>query len=110
MATDTPSLQGWSNTRGTEAEWTPWGDDGNARAELLGTADGYVLASVDAHAGYRGTPHQHAHAEFLFVVNGTIRRQGETLTTGDGYAAGVGSTHDAFETLALSTYPSIFRL
>jgi quercetin dioxygenase-like cupin family protein len=110
VATETPSLEGWSIIRGAEAEWTPWGNDDNARAKLLGTADGYVLALVEAQAGYRGAPHEHAHAEILFVVNGTIRNQGEMLTTGDGYAAGAGSTHDDFEALAPSTYLSIFRL
>lgn len=110
METDTPSLEGWSITYDVDAEWVPWGDDGNARAKLLGTADGYVLALVEADAGYRGTPHEHAHAEFLFVVNGTIRSQGETLRAGDGYAAAAGSSHDDFEALAPSTYLSIFRL
>jgi hypothetical protein len=110
VATEAPSLEGWSITRGAEAEWIPWGNDDNARAKLVGTADGYVLALVEAQAGYRGAPHEHAHAEFLFVVNGAIRNQGEILTTGDGYAAGAGSTHDDFEAVAPSTYLSIFRL
>jgi hypothetical protein len=88
VATETPSLEGWSITRGAEGEWIPWGNDDNARAKLLGTDDGYVLALVEAQAGYRGAPHERAHAEFLFVVNGTIRNQGEILMTGDGYAAG----------------------
>ena len=110
VETDTPSLEGWSITHDADLEWVPWGDDGNARAKLLGTADGYVLALVEADAGYRGTPHEHTHAEFLFVVNGTIRNQGVSLGAGDGYAAAAGSSHDDFEALAPSTYLSIFRL
>jgi quercetin dioxygenase-like cupin family protein len=110
VATVNPSLEGWSITHGADADWTPWGEDGRARAKLLGTADGYVVALVEADAGYRGTPHEHAHAEFSFVVNGTIRSQGNILTTGDGYAAAAGSTHDDFETPLPSTYLTIFRL
>jgi anti-sigma factor ChrR (cupin superfamily) len=106
----TPSLEGWSITHSADAQWSPWGDDGKARAKVLGTADGYIVALVEADVGYRGTPHEHAHAEFSFVVNGTIRSQGEILNAGDGYAAAAGSTHDDFETLTPASYLSIFRL
>jgi mannose-6-phosphate isomerase-like protein (cupin superfamily) len=110
MSANTPSLDGWSISCAAETEWAPWGGANNARAKVLGTADGYTLALVEADAGYRGTVHEHAHAEFFFVVNGSVRTQGKVLTAGDGYAAGTGSRHDDFEVLAPSTYLSIFRL
>jgi quercetin dioxygenase-like cupin family protein len=106
----TPSLDGWSITHGADAEWIPWGNDDNARAKVLGTADGYTVAFVEAEAGYRGTVHEHTHAEFFFVVDGKIRSQGKILTAGDGYAAAAGSMHEDFEALAPSSYLSIFRL
>jgi quercetin dioxygenase-like cupin family protein len=106
---NTSQLVGWSITRNAEADWVPWGE-GGARAKLLGSADGYVVALVQADAGYRGTPHQHGHAEFLYVVSGRLRNQGQELISGDGYAAAAGSTHDDFEALEPSTYLSIFRI
>jgi quercetin dioxygenase-like cupin family protein len=101
-------LVGWSIAHNAETDWARWGD-GNARAKVLGSADGYVVALVPAEAGYRGTPHQHAHAEF-FYVDGRLRNQGQELVSGDGYAAAAGSTHDDFDALEPSTYLSIFRL
>jgi hypothetical protein len=89
-----PSLAGWDITHVEDAEWAPWGEGGKARAKVLGTADGYLVMLVEAQAGYEGAPHQHE----------------QVLTTGDGYAAAGGSTHDDFEALAPSTYLVIFRL
>jgi uncharacterized protein len=102
-------LGGWSIARNAETDWVPWGD-GGARAKVLGNADGYVVALVQADAGFRGTPHQHTHTEFFYVVNGRLRNQGQELISGDGYAAAAGSSHDDFEGLERSTYLSIFRI
>jgi hypothetical protein len=52
---------------------------------------------VEADEGYRGDPHLHANTEFLFVVEGTLRNQGRTMTRHDGYIASIGSSHDDFE-------------
>jgi uncharacterized protein len=104
------SLDGWDITRAANVEWVPWGQDGNARAKVLGTADGYLVVVVEADAGYRGTPHAHEHAEFFYLLDGRLRNQGRELTSGDGYAAASGSTHDDFEALAPSTYLTIFRI
>jgi anti-sigma factor ChrR (cupin superfamily) len=102
-------LAGRSIAHNAETDWVPWGE-GGARAKVLGSADGYVVALVQAVEGYRGTPHQHAYAEFLYVVNGRLQNQGQELISGDGYAAAAGSTHDDFEALEASTYLSIFRI
>jgi quercetin dioxygenase-like cupin family protein len=85
-------------------------EHGDARAKILGSADGYLVALVEAEAGYQGSPHEHAHAEFLFVVDGQLRNQGQTMVRGDGYAAAAGSVHTDFEAEARSTYLSIFKL
>jgi quercetin dioxygenase-like cupin family protein len=104
-----PSLDGWNITRNAEADWVPWGD-GGAQAKVLGSADGYVVALVEAEAGYRGTPHEHTHTEFFYLLSGRLRNQGQELVSGDGYAAAAGSTHDDFQALEPSTYLSIFRI
>jgi hypothetical protein len=32
------------------AEWVPWGTRGNAKAKILGSADGYAAATDSTHA------------------------------------------------------------
>src|SRR5918996_4247871 len=79
------SLEGWDIVSGDEAGWMPWtGSAGEARAKVLGSADGYTVMLVEAQRGYEGTPHEHAHAEFSFVVSGALRNQGERMSAGDG--------------------------
>jgi quercetin dioxygenase-like cupin family protein len=104
------SLDGWDIGRADDLEWGPWGSGGNARAKMLANGDGFFVALVEADPGYQGDPHEHAHTEFLFVVDGTLRTQGRTMTKGDGYVASVGSTHDDFRTDEGATYLSIFKL
>lgn len=104
------SLEGWDVGSFDQVEWSPWGSGGNARAKVLASADGYYVALVEADAGYSGDLHQHDHAEFLYVVDGTLRTQGRLMAAGDAYAAAAGSTHDDFGTDTGATYLSIFRL
>ena len=112
MATvsEAPSLDRWDIRHAEDVEWIPWGDKGNARAKILAEADGYMVVLVEAEAGYTGNAHDHAHAEFLYLLAGSIRNQGQLMHTGDAYAAASGSTHTDFEAQAPSTYLLIFRL
>lgn len=110
MATETPSLEKWDITRASQVDWVPWGEKGDARAKVLGQADGYLVALVEARQGYRGSPHEHRHAEFFYLLEGSIRNQGQTLQSGDAYAAGSGSVHTDFEAVSDATYLSIFKL
>jgi quercetin dioxygenase-like cupin family protein len=105
------SLEGWDIVRGDDAEWMPWtGSAGEARARILGTADGYAVVLVEAKPGYQGDPHVHTYAEFNYVVDGTVRNQGLEMKAGDGYAAAAGSSHDDFATDSGATYLVIFKL
>jgi hypothetical protein len=62
------SLAGW-DIKKSESEWMPWtGSAGEARAKILGAADGYTVVLVEAQPGYSGNPHVHAHPEFNYVV------------------------------------------
>jgi mannose-6-phosphate isomerase-like protein (cupin superfamily) len=106
----TPSLESWDIRHQDDVEWLPWGSEGNARVKILGEADGYTVAVVQADAGYKTPPHQHAYAEFFYLIDGSIRNQGQQMSTGDGYAAATGSVHTDFEVCSASTYLSIFRL
>ena len=103
------SLEGWDINHAGEVEWVPWGE-GGARAKVLGVADGYVVALVEAGAGYQGTPHEHAHAEFFYLLDGSVTNQGTAMRAGDGYAAAAGSRHDEFHADTPARYLSIFRL
>jgi mannose-6-phosphate isomerase-like protein (cupin superfamily) len=104
------TLAGWDITHADEVDWVPWGGEGTARAKVLGSADGYTVAFVEASPGYRGTAHEHTAAEFFSVIDGTVRNQGVDMKTGDGYAAAMGSTHSDFSTASGATYLIIFKL
>jgi quercetin dioxygenase-like cupin family protein len=103
-------LTGWDIVRGEGAEWAPWGSQGNARAKVVGTADGYYVTLVEAEAGYRGDPHEHTSAEFFYLLDGTVRNQGQVMTAGDGYGAAAGSKHTDFVAESAARYLIIFRL
>ncbi len=92
----TTSLEGWHIGSAEDVDWAPWGEHGDARAKVLAHADGYFVAVVEADEGYTGTPHEHEHTEFLYVLDGTLRNQGRTMQSGDAYAASMGSTHVDF--------------
>jgi quercetin dioxygenase-like cupin family protein len=104
------SLEGWDIGSGDAAEWMPWGSGDNARAKVLANADGYMVVLVEAQPGYEGDPHEHAHTEFNYVLDGTLRTQGKAMKAGDGYAAAAGSTHTDFATDTGATYLVVFKL
>ncbi len=105
------SLDGWDIVLAPDAEWTPWvGSAGEAKAKVLGAADGYAVVLVEAQAGYEGSPHVHTHPEFNFVVAGKVRNQGVEMSAGDGYAAAAGSSHTDFATATGATYIVIFKI
>jgi hypothetical protein len=105
------SLEGWHIVKSDAAEWMPWvGSAGEARAKILGSADGYTVVLVEAQPGYRGSPHEHTYAEFNYVVAGSLRNQGQEMTAGDGYAAAARSSHADFGTDAGATYVVIFKI
>ena len=105
------SLDGWNIVHTDDTEWMPWtGTAGEARAKVLGSADGYTVVLVEAKAGYQGAPHEHGYAEFNHVLSGKIRNQGEIMSAGDGYGAAPGSTHTDFEVESDAAYLVIFKL
>ena len=103
-------LDGWDIGSAAAAEWLDWGGQGDARAKVIANRDGYVVVLVEADAGYTGTPHEHAHPEFLYVLDGRVRTQGRVMEPGDAYVAAAGSQHTDFAAEERSTYVSIFKL
>ena len=110
MSAMTYSLDGWNIGEAESMEWSPWGSGDKARAKILASGDDFYVALVEAAPGYRGDEHEHAHAEFLFVVSGSLRNQGRMMVAGDAYVAAAGSVHDDFGTDDGATYVSIFKL
>jgi quercetin dioxygenase-like cupin family protein len=105
------TTDGWDIVQADEQEWVSWtGAAGAARAKILGAADGYTVALVEAQPGYRGAAHEHAHAELGYVVSGTVRNQGREMAAGDGYAAASGTAHTDFATDTGATYVVVFKL
>src|SRR5882724_3315695 len=92
------TLDGWDLKKFDDTEWGPWGSGDKARAKILGSGDGYMVALVEAQPGYNGDPHVHNAAEFFYLINGKLRNQGKDMAAGDGYVAAAGSTHTDFET------------
>lgn len=103
------SLEGWT-FGGGDTPAMPWGTDGDAVAQVIATADGYHLMLVRADAGYRGTPHDHAHAELTYVLEGTVVTNGHELHAGEGAAAPAGSHHESFRAVTDAVYLSVFKL
>jgi uncharacterized cupin superfamily protein len=105
------SLEGWDIRRFDGAEWAPWGGaHGEARAKVLGAADGFYVALVEAQPGYEGAPHMHTYPEFNYIVEGEVRNQGQLMRRGDAYAAAAGSSHTDFATEAGATYLLVFKI
>jgi hypothetical protein len=47
------SLEGWDIKTAADEGWMPWsGAAGDARAKILGIADGYYVMLVEAQPGY----------------------------------------------------------
>jgi quercetin dioxygenase-like cupin family protein len=104
------SLKGWDIGRFDQTDWVPWDTGEHARAKVLAVADGFHVALIEASAGYQGGPHEHSFPEFLYVVDGALRTQGQALIAGDAYAASPGSTHTDFAVDTGATYLLIFKL
>ncbi len=104
------SLDGWDIGSFAAVDWVPWGSGDKARAKIVATGDGYMVAYVEAEPGYAGDAHEHSHTEFNFVIEGELRNQGRRMAKGDAYVAASGSTHADFATDTGATYLSIFKL
>ena len=104
------SLTGWDIVNAADVDWAPWGSGGDAKAKLMASAGGYNVVLVVAEPGFGTDPHVHAFPEFVFVIDGTVRVQGDVLGPGGAYAAAAESVHTELGTDSGATYLSIFKL
>jgi hypothetical protein len=103
----TASTAGWTFARSSEIDWQDLGP-GVAMKTLAG-ADGRAIAMFRFEPGYTGAVHEHADAEFSYILEGELISTGVTMTPGDAYAAETGTTHDEFRTDTGCTLVSVFQ-
>lgn len=109
-STNSPSHSGWEVGRSADANWLPWGADGLAEAHFMTAANDTHMVHIRANAGYQGDPHDHAIAEFTYVLSGRVVTNGIELGPGDGVAAECGTRHESFKALTDTEYIVVFSL
>ncbi len=97
---------GWMFADGNAVEWNEMGP--GVAMKTLGAADGRLIAMFRFDAGYVGGTHDHADAEFSYVLDGTLVSNGVLMEAGHAYAAEAGTTHSEFRTDTGATLVSVF--
>ena len=77
--------------------------------KMMGGANGRMISLFKFDAGYVGTTHEHADAEFSYILEGELISNGVMMTTGHAYAAEAGTTHEEFRTDTGVTLVSVFQ-
>lgn len=104
--TDAPA--GWNFSDSGAMPWQPMGE--GIAMKPLGAANGRMMASFQFQPGYVGGMHDHADAEFTYILEGSLISQGVVMTAGHAYAAEAGTTHDDFRTETGCTLVSVFQI
>jgi len=97
---------GWNFADQASIDWMELGP--GVAMKTLGGANGRSIALFKFDAGYVGPVHQHADAEFSYVLEGELVSNGVTMASGHAYAAEAGTTHDEFRTDSGVTLVSVF--
>jgi len=100
--------KGWTFTNTNEIEWAMAAD--NTLFKSIGAADGLGFAISDVPAGHCGRKHHHTHAEFTFVLEGSIIANGVLMEAGTGYAAEKGTDHTQFYSEHGCKFISVFKI
>ena len=103
----TPSLEGWNVVPASDADWFVWGDGGNARGRIVGSAGHLTIFRVEADAELHRLGPRPRRREGFVLLSGQVRDQGRVLGAGDGWVASAGTRHDDFEALTDAVYLSI---
>lgn len=103
-----PTNQGWIFTDTNTIDWQQAKD--NSLFKLIGAVDGLAFSIVDIPAGHRGIPHHHTHAEFVYVMEGSVRANGVLMEAGHGYAAQEGTDHTEFVSEHGCKFISVFKI
>jgi len=98
--------EGWAFADSTTIDWQPVGE--GVAMKMLGAADGRVIAMFKFEPGYVGGTHEHADAEFTYLLEGELISNGVPMAAGHAYAARTGTTHSEFRTDTGATLVSVF--
>ena len=104
----TTQNEGWQFTNTNEIEWKQAKD--SSLFKLIGSVDGLAFSISDIPAGHRGIPHHHTHAEFVYVMEGSVRANGVLMEAGHGYAAQEGTDHFEFVSETGCKFISVFKI
>lgn len=102
------STEGWTFADSSALDWKEMGP--GVAMKSLGAADGRMLAMFRFDPGYVGGTHDHADAEFTYVLDGSIVSNGVLMEAGHSYSARAGTTHDEFRTDTGCTLVSVFAV
>lgn len=100
--------EGWQFTNTNEVEWKK--ADDNSLYKTIGFVDGLAFVLSDVPAGHQGKHHHHTHAEFVYVMGGSIRANGVIMEAGHGYAAPEGTNHTEFASDNGCQFISVFKV
>jgi anti-sigma factor ChrR (cupin superfamily) len=99
---------GWTFGQSSEMEWQSMGP--GVGIKMLAGAGGRTIALFRFEPGYVGAMHEHADAEFSYILEGDLVSTGVTMKPGDAYAAETGTTHEEFRTETGCVLVSVFAL
>ncbi len=100
--------EGWIFADEAAVEWMELGP--GVAMKSLGGANGRMIALFKFDPGYSGATHEHADAEFSYVLEGELISNGVTMAAGHAYAAEAGTTHNEFRTDSGVTLVSVFAV
>ena len=102
------TIKGWTFAESSEMEWQNMGP--GVEIKMLAGANGRAIALFRFKPGYVGAVHEHADAEFSYILEGDLVSTGVTMKPGDAYAAEMGTTHDEFRTESGCILVSVFAM
>lgn len=104
----TDLTDGWTFADEAAVPWQEMGPGVEMKA--LGAANGRLIALFRFAAGYAGGSHDHADAEFSYLLEGDLISNGVRMSAGHAYAAEAGTTHTEFRTTDGATLVSVFAI
>lgn len=102
--TDVP--EGWAFCDAGAMEWQQMGE--GVAMKSLGAANGKMMAMFRFDAGYVGAAHDHADAEFTYLLEGDLSSNGVAMQANHAYVAEAGTSHSEFSTTNGATLLSVF--
>jgi len=104
---DGRGIEGWMFGDAATMVWQQIGP--GVGMKTLGAAGGRLIALFKFDPGYSGAPHDHADAEFSYLLDGDLVSNGVPMAAGHAYAAEAGTTHAEFRTDGGCTLVSVFK-